>query len=197
MFFQIDKRIQFDSILYMKKQKDTETTLVPQEYVESRILFIRDRKVMLDRDLASLYGITTGNLNKAVRRNIDRFPDDFMFQLSKDEYDSLRFQSGILKKGRHSKYLPQVFTKDGVAMLSSILNSKKAIQVNIQIMRTFTKLREMMMSHKELQKKIEAMERKHAKHDEHFQLIFNTIKQMLNSPAEKKDKIGFSTNKAK
>ena len=181
----------------MKKHKDTGTALIPQEYVESKILFIRDKKVMLDRDLASLYGITTGNLNKAVRRNIDRFPDDFMFQLSKDEYDSLRFQFGILKKGQHSKYLPQVFTQDGVAMLSSVLNSKKAIQVNIQIMRTFTKLREMMMSHKELQKKIEAMERRHAKHDEHFQIVFKTIKQMLNPPVEKKGKIGFRSNKAK
>ncbi len=175
----------------MKKQKDTEGTLIPQEYVESKILFIRDKKVMLDRDLASLYGITTGNLNKAVRRNIDRFPEDFMFQLSKDEYDSLRFQFGILKKGQHSKYLPQVFTQDGVAMLSSVLNSQKAIQVNIQIMRTFTKLREMMMSYKDLQKKIEAMERKHAKHDEHFQIIFKTIKEMLNPPVKKKGKIGY------
>jgi phage regulator Rha-like protein len=181
----------------MKKQKDTGAILVPQEYVESKILFIRDKKVMLDRDLALLYGITTGNLNKAVRRNIDRFPDDFMFQLSQVEYDSLRFQFGILKKGQHSKYLPQVFTQDGVAMLSSVLNSKKAIQVNIQIMRTFTKLREMMMSYKELQKKIEAMEQQHAKHDEHFQIIFKTIKQMLNPPIKKKVKIGFRPNKEK
>lgn len=180
----------------MKTKKDTEATLIPQEYVESKILLIRGKKVMLDRDLASLYGITTGNLNKAVRRNIERFPEDFMFQLSKDEYNSLRFQFGILKKGQHSKYLPQVFTQDGVAMLSSVLNSNKAIQVNIQIMRTFTKLREMMLSYKELQKKIEAMERRHDKHDQNFQVVFKVIKKMLNPPVEKKGKIGFKSTKA-
>lgn len=120
-----------------------------------------------------------------------------MFQLSKDEYNSLRFQFGILKKGQHSKYLPQVFTQDGVAMLSSVLNSKKAIQVNIQIMRTFTKLREMMLSYKELQKKIEAMERRHDKHDQHFQVVFKAIKEMLTPPEKPKGKIGFESDKAK
>ncbi|MBC8553478.1 MAG: ORF6N domain-containing protein [Candidatus Brocadiales bacterium] len=172
----------------MKKPK---TGLIPQETIEGKILLIRGHKVMLDKDLAELYGVTTGNLNKAVRRNIDRFPEDFMFQLSKNEYDSLRFQFGILKKGQHSKYLPQVFTQDGVAMLSSVLNSQKAIQVNIQIMRTFTKLREMMMSHKDLQKKIEDMERRHDKHDKHFQLIFKTIKEMLNPSGKTRKRIGY------
>ncbi len=179
----------------MKKQNDTKSTLIPQEYVESKILLIRDKKVMLDRDLAFLYGVETKVLNQAVKRNMERFPDDFMFQLSKDEYSSLRSQLVTLKRGQHRKYPPYVFTEQGVAMLSSVLNSQKAIQVNIQIMRTFTKLREMMMSYKELQKKIETMERKHAKHDEHFQLIFKTIKQMLNPPVEKKGKIGFSADK--
>ena len=143
---------------------------------------------MLDRDLASLYGITTGNLNKAVRRNIDRFPEDFMFQLSKIEYDSLRFQFGILKKGQHSKYLPQVFTQDGVAMLSSVLNSQKAIQVNIQIMRTFTKLREMMMSYKELQKKIVAME---GKYDKQFKVVFDALKGLMTPTGKTKKRIGY------
>ncbi len=169
----------------MKKSK---TSLIPQESIEDKILLIRGKKVMLDRDLASLYGITTGNLNKAVRRNIDRFPEDFMFQLSKNEYDSLRFQFGILKKGQHSKYLPQVFTQDGVAMLSSVLNSQKAIQVNIQIMRTFTKLREMMMSYKELQKKIVAIEEKY---DKQFKVVFDALRSLIEPPEKPKKRIGY------
>ncbi|MHC4268784.1 MAG: ORF6N domain-containing protein [Planctomycetota bacterium] len=176
----------------MKKQKDTEKTLVPQEIIEGKILFIKGKKIMLDSDLAMLYGVETKQLTRQVRRNIDRFPNDFMFQLSRDEYNELlRCQFGTLKRGQYSKYLPYAFTEHGILMLSSILNSKKAVQVNIQIMRTFTKLREMMLSYKDLQKKIEAMERKHAKHDEHFQIIFKTIKEMLNPPVEKKGKIGF------
>ena len=174
----------------MKKQKDTKSTLIPQEYVESKILFIRDKKVMLDRDLALLYGVETKVFNQAVKRNIGRFPEDFMFQLSKDEYDSLRSQFVTSKSGGR-RYLPYAFTEHGILMLSSTLNSKKAIQVNVQIMRTFIKLREMMLSYKDLQKKIEAMEKRHAKHDEHFQLIFKTIKEMLNPPVKKKPKIGF------
>jgi len=169
----------------MKKSK---TSLIPQEAIEGKILFIRGKKVMLDRDLASLYGITTGNLNKAVRRNIDRFPEDFMFQLSKNEYDSLRFQFGILKKGQHSKYLPQEFTQDGVAMLSSVLNSLKAIQVNIQIMRTFTKLREMMMSYKELQKKIVSIEEKY---DKQFKVVFDALRVLIEPPEKPKKRIGY------
>ena len=176
----------------MKKQKDTEKTLVPQEIIEGKILLIKGKKIMLDSDLAMLYGVETKQLTRQVRRNIDRFPNDFMFQLSRDEYNELlRRQFGTLKRGQYSKYLPYAFTEHGILMLSSILNSKKAVQVNIQIMRTFTKLREMMLSYKDLQKKIEAMERKHAKHDEHFQIIFKTIKEMLNPPVEKKGKIGF------
>jgi len=170
------------------KEKQNKTSLIPHEAIESKILLIRGKKVMLDKDLAELYGVTTGNLNKAVSRNIDRFPADFMFQLSKNEYDSLRFQFGILKKGQHSKYLPQVFTQDGVAMLSRVLNSQKAIQVNIQIMRTFTKLREMMLSHKDLQKKIESME---SKYDYQFKIVFDAIKQLLKPPGKPKKKIGY------
>jgi len=170
------------------KEKQNKTSLIPHEAIESKILLIRGKKVMLDKDLAELYGVTTGNLNKAVSRNIDRFPADFMFQLSKNEYDSLRFQFGILKKGQHSKYLPQVFTQDGVAMLSRVLNSQKAIQVNIQIMRTFTKLREMMLSHKDLQKKIESME---SKYDYQFKIVFDAIKQLLKPQGKPKKKIGY------
>lgn len=121
-----------------------------------------------------------------------------MFRLSRDEYNELlRCQFGTIKRGQHSKYLPYAFTEHGILMLSSVLNGRKAIQVNIQIMRTFTKLSEMMFSYKELQKKIEAMEKRHAKHDEHFQIIFKTIKEMLNPPVEKKGKIGFRSKKGK
>ena len=164
------------------------TELVPQEVIENKILLLRGRKVMLDKDLAVLYGVTTSNLNKAVKRNLKRFPDDFMFQLAKEEYDSLRFQFGILKKGRHSKYLPYAFTENGVAMLSSVLNSERAVQVNIQIMRTFTRLREMLLTHKDLKQKIEAMEKKY---DYQFTIVFDAIKQLLEPPTKAKKKIGF------
>jgi len=148
---------------------------------------------MFDRDLAKLYGVKTMVLNQAVRRNISRFPEDFMFQLTKEEVKvwksqiviskSLRSQFVILEKGRgrYSKYLPYVFTEQGVAMLSSVLKSKQAIRVNIQIIRTFTKIREMIISNKALREKIEAMERKC---DGHFKIVFEAIKQLI-----EKDKI--------
>lgn len=144
---------------------------------------------MLDKDLAQLYGVETKALNRAVKRNLDRFPDDFMFQLSKEEYDELlRYQFGTLKRGQHSKYLPFAFTENGVAMLSSVLNSGRAIKVNIQIMRTFTKLREMLMTHKDLKEKIEAMEKKY---DYQFKIVFDAIKELLEPPKKTKKKIGF------
>ena len=123
----------------------TTAALIPSEQIEQVILLIRGQRVMLDRDLAVLYGVETKNLNKAVRRNLDRFPDDFMFQLTLDEAQALaisRFQFGTLKRGQNIKYLPQVFTREGVAMLSSVLRSPRAVQVNIAIMRVFVRLRE-------------------------------------------------------
>jgi phage regulator Rha-like protein len=117
--------------------------------IQSKIYTIRGIKVMLDRELASLYGVTTGNLNKSIKRNIERFPYDFMFQLNKEEYASLRFQIGILNQGSHSKYLPYVFTEMGVAMLASVLNSKTAIEINILIMRAFVELRQIITSQPE------------------------------------------------
>ncbi len=124
--------------------------LIPEEVVLTKVYHVRGQKVMLDRDLARLYGVTTGNLNKAVKRNQNRFPDDFMFQLTAAEWESLRFQFGSLKRGQHPKYLPYAFTQEGIAMLSGVLNSPQAIQVNITIMRVFAKLREIMMTHKDL-----------------------------------------------
>ena len=170
-----------------------EDVVLPIEQIDSIILFVRGLKVILDRDLAQLYGVTTGNLNKAVKRNIDRFPNDFMFQLAPEEYKSLRFQFGILKKGQHSKYLPYAFTEQGVAMLSSVLNSKRAIEVNIAIMRAFVKLREMLATHKELAHKLSDLEQRLEKHDDHIQTIFEAIRQMMATSDKKgKKKIGFT-----
>lgn len=164
-----------------------EGDIIPQEIIEGKILFIRSRKVMLDRDLAQLYGVTTGNLNKAVNRNIDRFPEDFMFQLTEEEFKNLKFHFGISSWGGTRK-LPRVFAENGVAMLSSVLNSKRAIHVNIQIMRTFTRLREMLMTHKDLKQKIEEMEKNY---DYQFQIVFDAIKQLLEPPEKPKRRIGF------
>lgn len=161
--------------------------IIPREIIENKILFIRGRKVMLDRDLAELYRVTTGNLNKAVKRNIERFPEDFMFQLLKEEFENLKFHFGISNWGGTRK-LPYAFTENGVAMLSSVLNSERAILVNIQIMRTFTRLREMLMTHKEMKEKIEAMEKKY---DYQFKIVFDAIKQLLEPPEKTKKRIGF------
>jgi phage regulator Rha-like protein len=163
--------------------------IIPAELIEKKIYLIRGQKVMFDKDLAALYDVETKMLKRAVKRNIDRFPDDFMFQLTKEEYSVfLRYQFGTLKRGKHSKYMPYVFTENGVAMLSSVLNSKRAIQVNIQIMRTFTKLRMLMASHKDLRRKIENMEKKY---DEQFHVVFEAIKKLLESPKKLKKQIGF------
>jgi hypothetical protein len=152
--------------------------------LEQSILLIRGQRVLLDRDLAALYGVPTGHLTRAVRRNAHRFPSDFMFQLSKDEADSLRCQFGILKRGQHFKYLPNVFTEQGVAMLSSVLNSPRAIQVNIAIMRVFVRLRETLSLHKELAQKLADLERKIEGHDQNITYIFETIRQMMAAPPE-------------
>jgi len=132
--------------------------LIPREIIEQKIYFIRGQKVMLDSDLARLYEVATFNLNKAVKRNLDRFPQDFMFQLSAKEFESLRFHFGISKPGRGGRrYPPYAFTEQGVAMLSSVLNSKRAVQVNIEIMRAFVRLREILSTHKDLARKLEEL----------------------------------------
>jgi hypothetical protein len=159
------------------------------EKIENSIYLIRGHKVMLDSDLAVLYGIPTFYLNQQVRRNIKRFPEDFMFQLSVPEKEGLRLQNAISKKGRGGRrYLPLVFTEQGVAMLSSVLNSPKAIQVNIQIMRTFVKLRQLMGTHAGLAQKIEALEKKY---DGQFQVVFEAIRQLMIPPETKRRRIGF------
>ncbi|HMK60195.1 MAG TPA: ORF6N domain-containing protein [Dissulfurispiraceae bacterium] len=167
-------------------------SVVPAEIIESKILLIRGKKVMFYRDLALLYGVETKALNQAVKRNIGRFPEDFMFQLDRVEADELsRSQLVTLKRGQNIKYLPYAFTENGVAMLSSVLNSERAIEVNIEIMRTFAKLREIFLTHKELKLQLERLERKMEKHDDEIKLIFNAIRQMMSQPEPKKRKIGF------
>ena len=165
------------------------TDLIPVENIREKIFMMRGFKVMMDRDLAELYGVETRVLKQAVRRNIKRFPEDFMFVLTFKEELFLRSQFVILEgKGKHSKYLSMAFTELGVSMLSSVLKSDRAILVNIQIMRTFTRLREMLASNKELEKKIKAMEEKY---DEQFQVVFEAIKQLLKEDEKPKKKIGF------
>ena len=165
-----------------------EKVVASVDQIESIILFIRGQKVILSHDLAQLYGVTTGNLNKAVKRNIDRFPNDFMFQLTAEEYRALRFQFGILEKGQHSKYLPFAFTEQGVAMLSSVLRSKRAVQVNIEIMRAFVRLRQMLAVHKDLEGKLTALEQKY---DEQFKVVFDAIRALMTPSDKPRKKIGF------
>ena len=178
-----------------------DSSLVPQELIQSKILHLRGQKVILDRDLAVLYGVETRVLNQAVRRNISRFPDDFMFQLTRDEAKFLRSQFVTLKENQHFKYMPYAFTEQGVAMLSSVLNSERAVQVNIQIMRVFTKMREMFINYQEIKQTLEDMERKY---DHQFKInnilfeeVFEEIKainKLLEPPDKPKGKIGFQND---
>ena len=161
--------------------------IVPAEIIEQKILLIRGKKVMLDKDLAGLYGVETFNLNKAVKRNIERFPEDFMFQLTSEEFKNLIFHFGISSWGGTRK-CPYAFTENGVAMLSSVLNSKRAIQVNIQIMRTFTRIRELIATHKDLAGRLDDLEKKY---DSQFKVVFDAIRQLMTPPEPKKKKIGF------
>ncbi|MEI8175238.1 MAG: ORF6N domain-containing protein [Candidatus Omnitrophota bacterium] len=157
--------------------------VLPQEIMEQKIFMIRGHKIMLDADLAKLYGVETFNLNKAVKRNRERFPDDFMVQLTANEFESLRFHFGMSNAKRGGRrYLPYAFTEQGVAMLSSVLRSKRAIQVNIVIMRAFVKLRQILSTHQELGRKLSDLERKIEKHDGEIQAIFEAIRQLMESP---------------
>ena len=169
--------------------------MVPSKIIENKIYLIRGHKVMLDSELAALYKVSTKNLNKAVKRNIGRFPEDFMFILTYEEFASLRFQIGTSKKGRGGRrYLPMVFTEQGVAMLSSVLNSERAIQVNIAIMRAFVKLRHILSTHKELANKLNELERKTEEHDIEIRSIFEAIRQLMAPPPVKARVItGFKT----
>lgn len=165
--------------------------LMPVENILKRILIIRGLKVMLDTDLARLYGVATWRLNEQVKRNRDRFPEDFMFQLNDEEFDCLRSQSAISNRGGR-RYPPFAFTEHGVAMLSSVLHSKQAIQVNIHIMRAFSQLRQMLATHKDLARKLEELEKKYELHDVKFKEVFNAIRELM-MPVEPKHRrrLGF------
>lgn len=165
---------------------------VPIERIERSILWVRGQKVMLDRDLASLYGVKTRVLVQAVKRNIDRFPEDFMFQLTSDEFEILRSQSVISRQWGGRRYPPYVFTEQGVAMLSSVLRSKRAVRVNIEIMRTFVRLRRMLASHEELARQLDALEKKY---DAQFRVVFEAIRQLMKPPEPKRRTIGFKVEK--
>jgi hypothetical protein len=163
--------------------------MIPPERVEQSILLIRGHKVMLDAGLAKLYGVETRVLVQAVNRNLQRFPDDFMFQLSQEEARFLTSQIVISKRGRGGRrHLPYVFTEQGVAMLSSVLNSSKAIQVNIEIIRAFVRLRQLIATHKDLARKLDALEKKY---DSQFRVVFDAIRQLMAPPEPKKRKMGF------
>ena len=161
------------------------------EQIEKRIFIVRGQKVMLDSDLAELYSVPTRRLNEQVRRNIRRFPSDLMFQLTREELESLRSQIAISKRGRGGRrYTPLVFTEQGVAMLSSVLNSERAIQVNIEIMRAFVRLRRLISSHKDLADRLDNLEKKY---DAQFKAVFDAIRKLMAPLEPKRRRIGFHT----
>jgi phage regulator Rha-like protein len=170
---------------------------VPDAVIINKIYLIRGYKVMIDSDLAELYGVETRRLNEQVNRNINRFPGHFMFKLTSDEYESIRSQNAILKRGGHSKYLPYAFTEHGVLMLSNVLKSGRAIEMSIKIIDVFVKLREMLLTHKDILLKIEQMEKKITGHDEEIQMIFAALKELLAPPQEPRKRIGYKTNSGK
>lgn len=175
-------------------------TLVPVARIAKAILILRGQKVLLDSDIAALYGVTTKALLQAVRRNRERFPEDFLIQLATEEWAVLRSQSVTLKanRGQHRKYLPYAFTEQGVAMLSSVLRSKRAIAVNIQIMRTFVRMRALISSNRELAHRLDKLEtrikKKLAVHDDAIATILSTIRGLINSPTSKRRGIGFTAD---
>lgn len=174
---------------------DKGAALIPGERISQSILILRGQRVMLDANLAALYGVATGALIQAVKRNIERFPEDFMFQLTADEWTALRSQFVISNEGRGGRrYAPHAFTEQGVAMLSSALKSPHAIAVNIEIMRAFVRMRELLTSNKELAQKLAELERKVDSHDQAIVGILKAIRELMRAPAPKQRPIGFTAN---
>lgn len=165
--------------------------LVSAEVIEKRILLMRGQKVLLAADLATLYGVTTKRLHEQVRRNLNRFPEDFMFQLTKKERDELAAICGQFKNLKHSRVLPYAFTEHGALMLANVLNSERAVEVSIIIMRAFIRLRELLSSHKELIHKLEELERHIQSHDKSIQSLFDAIRQLMTPAPTKSGRIGF------
>ena len=164
--------------------------LIPDEVVMDKIYIIRGQKVMLDRDLAKLYNVETKVLKQAVRRNRDRFPDDFMFELKSEEFANLRSQS-VTSSWGGSRYVPMAFTEQGIAMISSVLNSKQAIQVNIHIIRVFTKMRKLILTHKDLLLKIEQVEKRISDHDGKISLVLGYLKRFIDVQEKPRKQVGF------
>jgi len=175
------------------KDKNAETSsLVTLDLIERKIYVARGQKVMLDSDLAKLYGVATKVFNQAVGRNLQRFPEDFRFQLTEEEFEFLRSQFVTSNKGRGGRrYLPYVFTEQGVAMLSGVLNSERAVQVNISIMRAFVSMRKMLLTNEEVGKKLVELESKLGSHDENFKKVFTAIRLLMNPPDKSDKQIGF------
>jgi hypothetical protein len=176
-----------------KPSRPADDLPVPIQLIERRIYLIRGQKVMLDRDLAELYQVKPIALRQQVKRNLDRFPEDFMFQLTEKEADMLVSQNVIPSKKSLGGYLRSVFTQEGVAMLSSVLRSKRAIQVNVAIMRAFVRLRQMLESNDELNRKFAAVIRKLGQHDKYFKVVFDELEKLSSAPAPSHRKIGFAT----
>ncbi|HKG77776.1 MAG TPA: ORF6N domain-containing protein [Pyrinomonadaceae bacterium] len=175
-----------------KKKLTTNNLSLSVQLIERRIYLIRGQKVMIDFDLAELYGVTTSRLNEQVTRNRKRFPDDFMFRLTTEEAESLRSQFAISSTGRGGRrYLPYAFTEQGVAMLSSVLNSEQAIEVNIAIMRAFVRLRQMLETNEELNRKFTGVIRKLSVHDKYFRVVFDELKKLTEKPPTSRRQIGF------
>lgn len=169
-------------------------TGIPIERIENAILLIRGEKVIMDTDLAALYGVETRSLVQAVKRNSERFPDDFMFQLTRNEFDALRSQF-VISKGRGGRrYLPYAFTEHGAIMAANVLNSDRAVQASVQVVRAFVRLRQILASNAELASKLEELEKKY---DRQFRVIFDAIRELMTPPASKKKEIGFRTQPPK
>jgi len=179
------------------KRNQTATSL-PDEVIMNKIYVVGNKKVMIDRDLADLYGVETKRLKEAVRRNINRFPKDFMFEMNEDEFGNWRTQFATSKSDRVGlRYAPFCFTEQGVTMAACILNSERAIAVNIQIIRIFTKMREMLLTNKDIFLQLEKLEIKLANHDKDILIIFKYLKQLLNPPEPTRRRIGFRRNDEK
>jgi len=172
-----------------------EKIAIPQEIIVSKIYHFRQKKVMLSNDLAELYEVEIRRLNEQVKRNSGKFPERYMFQLTEEEYQSLRSQNATLKRGQHSKYLPYAFTEHGILMLSSVLKSERADKVNMLIIDTFVKLNEMLLTHKDILLKLEDLEKKVAGQDEKVLMIFNYLKEFIRQQETPRKPIGFKTSK--
>jgi phage regulator Rha-like protein len=171
---------------------------LPDEVIVNKIYLIRGQKIMIDRDLAELYGVETKRLKEAVRRNITRFPKDFMFAMTANEFEIWRKENVSNKEDKMGlRYAPFCFTEQGVTMLSCVLNSERAIEVNIRVIRIFTKLREMLLTHKDILLKLEQLEKQVVQNSAEVQIIFNALKQLLNPPQEPRESIGFKTSSNK